>query len=121
LCIENATHRGLELHQWTRAVTCCALAAYHLVCVQAATLLIGTYSTFSGSTIQAVVPSFTNLFGFIYFESIFFALGTSVFILALVKERNEATGMAKPRGIDVFRRAETMAASRRRENGGATT
>jgi hypothetical protein len=61
--------------------------------LHAAALLIGTYSTFSGSTGQDVVPSITSLFGFIYFESIIFALGTSVFILALVKERNEAAGM----------------------------
>jgi diguanylate cyclase (GGDEF)-like protein len=38
------------------------------------------------------VPPITSLFGFIYFESIIFALGTSVFILALFKERNEAAG-----------------------------
>ena len=38
-----------------------------------------------------------SLFGLIYFESIIFALGTSVFILALVKERNEAAGMAAAR------------------------
>jgi diguanylate cyclase (GGDEF)-like protein len=65
--------------------------------LHAAALLIGTYSTFSGSTGQDVVPSITSLFGFIYFESIIFALGTSVFILALVKERNEAVGMTAGR------------------------
>jgi len=59
----------------------------------AAALLIGTYSTFTGSTGQDAVPSLTSLFGFIYFESIIFALGTSVFIFALVKERNEAAGL----------------------------
>lgn len=63
----------------------------------AVALLIGTYSTFSGSTGQDVVPSITSLFGFIYFESVIFALGTSVFILALVKERNEAAGMTAGR------------------------
>jgi diguanylate cyclase (GGDEF)-like protein len=65
--------------------------------LHAAALLIGTYSTVSGSTGQDVVPSITSLFGFIYFESIIFALGTSVFILALVKERNEAVGMTAGR------------------------
>ena len=65
--------------------------------MHAAALLIGTYSTISGSTAQDVVPSITSLFGFIYFESIIFALGTSVFILALVKERNEAVGMTAAR------------------------
>ena len=38
-----------------------------------------------------------KLVGFIYFESIIFAVGTSVFILALVKERNEAAGMTAGR------------------------
>jgi hypothetical protein len=65
--------------------------------VHAAALFIGTYSTFIGSTSQDVVPSITSLFGFIYFESIVFALGTSVFILALVKERNEATSKTAAR------------------------
>ncbi len=68
-----------------------------LSAVHAAALLIGTYSTFIGSTGQDVVPSITSLFGFIYFESIIFALGTSVFILALVKERNEAAGLTAAR------------------------
>jgi hypothetical protein len=61
-----------------------------LSAVHAVALLIGTYSTLNGSTGQDAVPSITSLFGFIYFESIVFALGTAVFILALVKERNEA-------------------------------
>jgi diguanylate cyclase (GGDEF)-like protein len=65
--------------------------------LHASALLIGTYSTVSGSTGQDVVPLITSLFGFIYFESILFALGTSVFILALVKERNEAVGITAGR------------------------
>ena len=68
-----------------------------LSAVHGAALLIGTYSTIIGSTGQDAVPSITSLFGFIYFETIIFALGTSVFILALVKERNEAAGMAAAR------------------------
>ena len=68
-----------------------------LMAVHGAALLIGTYSTFTGSTGQDTVPAITSLFGFIYFESIVFALGTTVFILALVKERNEAAGMAAAR------------------------
>jgi diguanylate cyclase (GGDEF)-like protein len=69
--------------------------------LQAAALLIGTYSTLIGSTSQDIVPSLTSVFGFIYFESIIFALGTSVFILALVKERNEAVSMTAGR-TDAF-------------------
>jgi diguanylate cyclase (GGDEF)-like protein len=65
--------------------------------LQAAALLIGTYSTLIGSTSQDIVPSITSLFGFIYFESIIFALGTSVFVLALVKERNEAVSITAGR------------------------
>jgi diguanylate cyclase (GGDEF)-like protein len=65
--------------------------------LHATALLIGTYSTFSGATGPDIVPSITSLFGFIYFESVIFALGTSVFILALVKERNEAAGMTAGR------------------------
>jgi len=60
-------------------------------------LLIGTYSTFTGSTGQDAVPAIMSLFGFIYFESIIFALGTSVFIFALVKERSEAASMLAAR------------------------
>jgi diguanylate cyclase (GGDEF)-like protein len=65
--------------------------------VHAIVLLIGTYSTFTGSTGQDTVPPLTSLFGFIYFESIVFALATSVFILALVKERREAVGITAAR------------------------
>ena len=64
-----------------------ALASLH-----AAALLIGTFTTLTGSTGQDTVPSLTSLFGFIYFESIVFAVGASIFVLALVKERNEAAG-----------------------------
>jgi diguanylate cyclase (GGDEF)-like protein len=68
-----------------------------LSAIQAAALFIGTYSTFNGSTSQDIVPSLTSVFGFIYFESILYALGTSVFVLALVKERNEAAGVKAAR------------------------
>jgi diguanylate cyclase (GGDEF)-like protein len=65
--------------------------------VHGAALLIGIYSTFTGATGRDTVPSLTSLFGFIYFESIVFALGTSVFIFALIKERNEAASMKAAR------------------------
>jgi diguanylate cyclase (GGDEF)-like protein len=68
-----------------------------LSAVHGTALLIGTYSTFTGSTGQDAIPSLTSLFGFIYFESIIFALGTATFVLALIKERNEAVGMAAAR------------------------
>lgn len=61
-----------------------------LTSVQAGFYLIGACSTLSGATSRDGVPSIVSLYGLIYFESIIFALGSSVFILALVKERNEA-------------------------------
>ena len=57
-------------------------------------LLIGTYSTLAGSTGADSVPALMSLFGFIYFESIIFALGTSIFVFALVNERKEAVTRA---------------------------
>jgi diguanylate cyclase (GGDEF)-like protein len=39
---------------------------------------------------QNAAPPVMSLFGFIHFESIVFAIGTAVCIVALVKERNEA-------------------------------
>jgi diguanylate cyclase (GGDEF)-like protein len=68
-----------------------------LAVVHAAALLTGVYSTLNGSTGQDQVPALNSLFGFIYFESIIFALGTAFFVLALVKERNEAASMATAR------------------------
>ena len=68
-----------------------------LSAVHASALFIGTHSTFIGSTGRDLIPSLASEFGFIYFESIVFALGTSVFILALVKERNEAAGITAGR------------------------
>jgi diguanylate cyclase (GGDEF)-like protein len=68
-----------------------------LSAVHGIALLIGIYSTFNGSTGQDTVPSLTSLFGFIYFEAIVFAVGTAMFVIALVKERNEAVSMAAAR------------------------
>jgi hypothetical protein len=63
----------------------------------AVALMIGIDSTLSGSTGQNGLPVLTSLFGVIYFETIVFALGTSIFIIALIKERNEALGMKAAR------------------------
>jgi diguanylate cyclase (GGDEF)-like protein len=60
-------------------------------------LLIGAYSTLTGSTGEDSVPALMSLFGFIYFESIIFALGTSVFVFVLVNERKEAATKAAAR------------------------
>ncbi len=58
--------------------------------VHAAVLMIGAHSTLLGPTSQYEVPSLMTLFGVIHFESIVFALGSAVFILALIRERSEA-------------------------------
>jgi len=64
-----------------------------LAAVHALALSIGTYSTLSGSTGENTVPAIMSLFGFIYFESLMFALGSAVFAFAMIKERNEASSM----------------------------
>ncbi len=61
-----------------------------LIAVHATVLSFGLYGTFNGTLRQDAVPKLMSLFGIIHFESIVFALGTAVFILALVKERSEA-------------------------------
>jgi diguanylate cyclase (GGDEF)-like protein len=58
--------------------------------VHAAILLIGAYSTFDIYNAYDLVPPLISLFGFIHFENNIFVVATAVFILALVKERNEA-------------------------------
>jgi diguanylate cyclase (GGDEF)-like protein len=65
--------------------------------VHGTSLLVGTYSTLVGSTGQEAVPSLASMFGFIYFEAIIFALGTSVFVLAFIKERIEAASVVAAR------------------------
>jgi diguanylate cyclase (GGDEF)-like protein len=68
-----------------------------LSAVHAVALMIGIDSTLRGSTGENGLPRLASLFGVIYFETIVFALGTSVFILALIKERNEAVGIKAAR------------------------
>jgi diguanylate cyclase (GGDEF)-like protein len=58
--------------------------------VEAAVLLIGALSNFGDSSGQNAIPSVMSLFGLIYFQNIVFAVGTTAFILVLVKERSEA-------------------------------
>jgi diguanylate cyclase (GGDEF)-like protein len=61
-----------------------------LTALHAVVLLIGLYGNLNGSLGLGELPPVMSLFGFIHFESIVFNLGTAVFVLALVKERNEA-------------------------------
>jgi diguanylate cyclase (GGDEF)-like protein len=59
------------------------------VAVHATVLAIGAYSTWNGM-IGDMMPPLLSSFGLIHFESIIFAVGTAVFVLALVNERSEA-------------------------------
>ena len=61
-----------------------------LTVIHAAVLSMGVYSTLNGTVGQGAAPPVMSLFGLIHFEAIILALGTAVFILALVKERTEA-------------------------------
>jgi diguanylate cyclase (GGDEF)-like protein len=62
-----------------------------------ATLLAAIYSFVSASDSPHAQPQIFTLFGFLYFESIVYALGTAVFVFALIKERNEAAGLLAAR------------------------
>jgi len=61
------------------------LFAFH-----ATILMVGVYSTAIFSTSQIYIPPVFSILGGFSFENIIFALGTTVFVLALVKERSEA-------------------------------
>jgi diguanylate cyclase (GGDEF)-like protein len=72
-------------------------ALFAFATMHALALSIGIFSTFIGATGQDAVPKLASLFGFIYFESVVFALGTAVFAVALIKERNEAASLLAAR------------------------
>lgn len=86
---------SLWLGRGDRLIARCTLIAF--AAVHALSLSVGIYSTLNGSTGLDAVPALGSLFGFIYFESIVFALGTAVFALALIKERSEAASLAAAR------------------------
>jgi diguanylate cyclase (GGDEF)-like protein len=65
-----------------------------LTVVHATSLMVGIWTTLDGATGQDSVPPLLSPFGFIYFESIVYAFGTAIFVLALIKERNEAASRA---------------------------
>ena len=84
--------------------------------VQAAVLLIGAISNFGDSGGQNAIPSVMSLFGLIYFQNIVFAVGTTAFILVLVKERSEAASRlaANTDGLTgIANRAAFLAAAER--------
>lgn len=90
-----ATTANLWLGRRDRLIARRALIAF--AAMHALALSVGTFSTLIGSTGQDTVPALMSLFGFVYFESIAFALGTAVFVLALIKERAEAASKAAAR------------------------
>jgi len=90
-----AAAASLWLGRGERLIARWALFAF--ATVHAFALSIGTLSTFTGATGQDAVPQLASLFGFIYFESVAFALGTAVFALALIKERSEAASLRAAR------------------------
>ena len=61
-----------------------------LIGLHAFVLLLGAVSTARSTVGQDMTPAVFSLFGMIHFEAIVFAVGTAIFILALVKERTEA-------------------------------
>lgn len=67
--------------------------------MHAGVLSIGAFSFLNGIILPGGIPTVASLFGIIHFEGIVFTLGTAVFLLALVNERNEA-GSRKAARID---------------------
>ena len=60
-----------------------------LTALHAAVLLAGAQGYLSGAIVDDAIPPALSLFGLINFESVLFLLGTAVFLLAFVKEREE--------------------------------
>jgi diguanylate cyclase (GGDEF)-like protein len=60
-----------------------------LTALHAAVLLAGAQGYLSGAIVDDTIPSALSLFGLINFESVLFLIGTAVFLLAFVKEREE--------------------------------
>jgi diguanylate cyclase (GGDEF)-like protein len=65
--------------------------------VHGVAMLVAIYSIMSASHGPNAVPEIFTLFGILYFESIVYALGTAVFVFALIKERREAAGLLAAR------------------------
>jgi diguanylate cyclase (GGDEF)-like protein len=60
-----------------------------LTALHAGVLLAGALGYSSGAIVDDAIPTALSLFGLINFESMLFLLGTAVFLLAFVKEREE--------------------------------
>jgi diguanylate cyclase (GGDEF)-like protein len=69
--------------RWPLIVLCAA---------HGAALLVGIFCILVGTISRGGVPTLGSPFGYVYFESIIFALATSVLVLTLIKERSEIAG-----------------------------
>jgi diguanylate cyclase (GGDEF)-like protein len=65
--------------------------------VHSLSLWLGCVTTLTGSTGHDALPRLMSLFGFIYFESTIFTLGSAFFAIAWIKERNEAVSLVAAR------------------------
>jgi GGDEF domain-containing protein len=63
----------------------------------ATALMVAAYTVAIASASQMYIPPVFSIVGGFSFENIMFALGTTVFVLALVKERGEAVGQMAAR------------------------
>ena len=87
-----------------------------LMALHGAVLLVGAISTLSGGAPSGAAPPVLSPFGLIHFESNIFAIGTAVFVLALINERKELASQAAAK-IDgltgIFNRAAFMESATR--------
>ena len=87
-----------------------------LMVLHGAVLLVGAVGTLSGGVPSGAAPPVLSPFGLIHFEANIFAIGTAVFVLALINERKEAASQAAAK-IDgltgIFNRAAFMESATR--------
>ena len=87
-----------------------------LMALHGAVLLVGAVTTLSGGASSGAAPPVLSPFGLIHFESNIFAIGTAVFVLALINERKHAASQAAAK-IDgltgIFNRAAFMESATR--------
>jgi diguanylate cyclase (GGDEF)-like protein len=60
-----------------------------LMALHGTILMFGAYGTLSGAIVEGEIPALMSVFGLVHFESIIYSIGTSVCILAMVRERHQ--------------------------------
>ncbi len=87
-----------------------------LMALHGAVLLVGAVGTLGGGVPSGAAPPVLSPFGLIHFEANIFAIGTAVFVLALINERKEVASQAAAK-IDgltgIFNRAAFMESATR--------